>query len=87
MLTTPPQHPPAQSAEPDRRVPVIPACQELGMLETRAELIDRIGQALHRAYEELVHEPTPERWIKLINRLNEEEVVQRVKSMGDDSSR
>jgi anti-sigma factor NepR-like protein len=57
------------------------------MLETRADIIERIGQALHRAYEEMVHEPTPERWIELINRLNEEEVVQRVKSMGDDSSR
>ncbi len=57
------------------------------MLETRADIIERIGQALHRAYEEMVHEPTPERWIELIIRLNEEEVVQRVKSMGDDSSR
>jgi len=87
MPTAPPQHSPAQSAEPDRRGPVIPAREELVMLETRADIIERIGDALHRAYEELVHEPTPERWIELINRLNEEEVVQRDRSVSDDSSR
>ncbi len=57
------------------------------MLETGADIIERIGQALHRAYDELVREPTPERWIELINRLNEDEVVQQVKSVSDDRSR
>ena len=34
--------------------------------------IERIGNALHRTYDDLVHEPLPDRWINLIKRLNAE---------------
>ena len=32
--------------------------------------LERITKALHRSYDELLHEPLPERWIALIKRLN-----------------
>ena len=35
--------------------------------------LERITKALHRSYDELLHEPLPERWIDLIKRLNAEE--------------
>jgi hypothetical protein len=34
---------------------------------------ERITKELHRSYDELLHEPLPERWIDLIKRLNAEE--------------
>ena len=34
---------------------------------------ERIKKALHRSYDELLHEPLAERWIALIKRLNAEE--------------
>jgi hypothetical protein len=34
---------------------------------------ERIGKKLHRSFDELLHEPLPERWIDLIKRLNAEE--------------
>jgi hypothetical protein len=34
---------------------------------------ERITKALHRSYDELLHEPLPERWIDLLKRLNAEE--------------
>jgi hypothetical protein len=38
---------------------------------------ERITKALHRSYDELLHEPLPERWIDLIKRLNAEENARR----------
>jgi hypothetical protein len=37
--------------------------------------LERITKALHRSYDELLHEPLPERWIALIKRLNAEEKI------------
>jgi hypothetical protein len=34
---------------------------------------ERLKKTLHRGYDELLHEPLPERWIDLIARLNAEE--------------
>ena len=39
--------------------------------------LERITKALHRSYDELLHEPLPERWIDLIERLNAEEIDRR----------
>jgi hypothetical protein len=36
---------------------------------------ERMTRALHRSYDELLHEPLPERWIGLIKRLNAEERI------------
>ncbi len=53
------------------------------MLEASAEIFERIGQALHRAHDGIVHEPVPERWIDLINRWNAEEDAQRLKEASE----
>ncbi len=38
-------------------------------------MIERIGRALHDRLDEIVHQPLPEQWIDLINRMNFEEKV------------
>jgi hypothetical protein len=35
--------------------------------------LEGIRKTLHRSFDELLHEPLPERWIDLITRLNAEE--------------
>lgn len=39
--------------------------------------LERIRKTLHRSFDELLHEPLPERWIDLITRLNAEENARR----------
>ena len=39
---------------------------------TQQQLLQRIGQALRQS-DEIVHEPLPNRWVDLINYLNEQE--------------
>ena len=36
-------------------------------------LVERIASALNKTFDEIRHEPLPERWTELINRLNAEE--------------
>ncbi len=36
-------------------------------------VLERISKVLHEALEDIRHEPVPERWVDLINRLNAEE--------------
>ncbi len=37
-------------------------------------ILERIGRALHDGVDEIVHQPLPERWSDLINRLSLEQV-------------
>jgi hypothetical protein len=39
--------------------------------------LEHIRKTLHRSFDELLHEPLPERWIDLITRLNAEENARR----------
>jgi hypothetical protein len=38
-----------------------------------SRILESIGQALHVRHDDIVKEPLPERWIDLINYLNEKE--------------
>lgn len=51
------------------------------MLEVTAEVVQRAGKALHEALGSIRNEPTPERWVDLINRLNNEENAERLKAV------
>ena len=44
-------------------------------------LVERIGSALHKTFDEIRYEPLPERWTELIDRLNAEE--EREGELGD----
>lgn len=37
------------------------------------ELVRRVGTALRTRYDDLIHEPLPERWVDLIHYLDEKE--------------
>jgi hypothetical protein len=41
--------------------------------EVRPLSLERLGKSLQKRFDEIVREPLPERWTKLISRLNEEE--------------
>jgi hypothetical protein len=47
------------------------------VLEARSALFDRIGKILHEQFEDIAREPLPERWVDLINYLNDKERAQR----------
>ena len=55
------------------------------MPQTRSPIVERLKTALHAQYEAIVHEPLPERWVDLIERLNEQERGQR--EIGESKSR
>jgi hypothetical protein len=38
---------------------------------------EQIGKGLHRAYDEILEEPLPQRWGDLIQRLNAEEAAEK----------
>jgi hypothetical protein len=42
----------------------------------QAHLLERISKALHAQYDRIADEPLPERWVELINHLNEKERAQ-----------
>jgi hypothetical protein len=46
------------------------------MRQTRSAIFDRIGKMLHEQFEDIAREPLPERWIDLINYLNDKERAQ-----------
>jgi hypothetical protein len=41
--------------------------------EVRPPIFERFGKSLHQRFDEIVHEPLPERWTDLIKRLDAEE--------------
>ena len=43
------------------------------MRKAQPTLLDRIGRALRAQFDEIVHEPLPNRWVDLINYLNEKD--------------
>ena len=43
------------------------------MRNLQQALPDRIGRALRAQFDEILHEPLPNRWVDLINYLNEKE--------------
>jgi hypothetical protein len=47
------------------------------MRQVRSAIFDRIGKMLHEQFEDIAREPLPERWIDLINYLNDKERAQR----------
>lgn len=47
------------------------------MRQGQSPVFKRIGKALHDQFNEVVHEPLPDRWIDLINYLNEKERAER----------
>jgi hypothetical protein len=38
-------------------------------------VLERISKVLHDTLDDIRHEPVPERWVELINRLNTEEAA------------
>ena len=47
------------------------------MQQARYPIFERIGKVLHDQFEDVAREPLPERWIDLINYLNDKERAQR----------
>ena len=47
------------------------------MPQTLSPAIERLKAALRAQYDAILNEPLPERWVDLIERLNEQERVQR----------
>jgi hypothetical protein len=47
------------------------------MRQARSAIFDRIGKMLHEQFEDVAREPLPERWVDLINYLNDKERAQR----------
>jgi hypothetical protein len=47
------------------------------MRHAHSSIFERISKALHAQYDGIVAQPLPERWVDLINYLNEKERVQR----------
>jgi hypothetical protein len=47
------------------------------MWHGHASIFERISKALHDQYDGIVERPLPERWVDLINYLNEKERMQR----------
>ena len=43
------------------------------MRKAQPRLPDRIGRALRAQFDEILHEPLPNRWVDLINYLNDKE--------------
>ena len=43
------------------------------MRKVQPRLPDRIGRALRAQFDEILHEPLPNRWVDLINYLNDKE--------------
>jgi len=46
------------------------------MPQARSPIVERIRSALHAQYDAILKEPLPERWVDLIDRLNEQERLQ-----------
>jgi hypothetical protein len=47
------------------------------MRHAHSSIFERVSKALHAQYDDIVEQPLPERWVDLINYLNEKERVQR----------
>jgi hypothetical protein len=47
------------------------------MRHAHSSIFERVSKALHAQYDGIVEQPVPERWVDLINYLNEKERVQR----------
>jgi hypothetical protein len=47
------------------------------MRQVRPAIFDRIGKMLHEQFDAIAREPLPERWVDLINYLNDKERSQR----------
>jgi hypothetical protein len=47
------------------------------MRQARSAIFDRIGKMLHEQFDDVAREPLPERWVDLINYLNDKERAQR----------
>ena len=46
--------------------------QVLSIVELHS-ILERLGNALHRRYDNIANEPLPERWVDLIHHLDEQE--------------
>ena len=43
----------------------------------RSAILERIGKVLHEHFDDIAREPLPERWVDLINYLNDKEQTDR----------
>ena len=57
------------------------------MREQTPSLLERVGKTLHVYFDGLAKEPVSERWIDLIQRLNEKERLQASAKQGQRSER
>ena len=42
-------------------------------MQRQSTILQQLSRALHVHFDEISHEPLPERWVELINYLNEQE--------------
>jgi hypothetical protein len=49
----------------------------VAMRRTHSSILERINKALHAQYDDIAKQPLPDRWVDLINYLNEKERMQR----------